>query len=118
MISKKQQKDINTILYFIPDDLKEIKITDEDIKDFLDYSDLGKKKREGKVYGKDEMNGYDALIEGKRWRGIHMQIYEDGILDGSMPYSVILEDVSQDVKEFMSKEIFKGVDRELIINYN
>lgn len=79
------------------------------------------------------MDGFNALVQGKRWRGIHMQMYEDTMVQdakdmmdargqegakymvGTMPYSTILEDVPEAVAEFMAKEMFKGADRELIM---
>ena len=84
------------------------------------------------------MDGFNALIQGKEWRGVHMRIFEEGIMEGSMPYMTIL---TKDVKikrkwwqllkplyrtearpiekstvDFMAKEMFKGIDKEVIYN--
>jgi len=63
---------------------------------------------------------YFQLLEGKRWQGIHMQMWEDGNLDGTIPYWVLMggEDLKEIlpriVVDFMKKEMFKGIDAELI----
>ena len=131
-LSKKQQQDIDCIKYFIPEQWKDIQISDEDIEDFLNYSDKGIKiKRPIYLADKKEVTGYDALLEGKRWRGIHMQMWEDGVLSGDVPYRVLLGEYDNDKKryqfwksphkpmpklivDFMKKELFKGIDSELI----
>jgi hypothetical protein len=106
-LSEKQFKDLETVKFFIPKTYKELVITEEDIEHFFNYSERGLSP-EGKSIG------FEALIEGKRWRGIHMQMYEDGVLDGSMPYAVILEDMPRFVIDFMKKEMFKGIDSKII----
>ncbi|MEK6882317.1 MAG: hypothetical protein AABY22_22045, partial [Nanoarchaeota archaeon] len=76
-MTKKQIEDLETIEYFVPDwgDFKDIKITDENRKSFLLFSERGIKSEKTK--------GYEKLLEGKRWRGIHMGMYEEGILDAT-----------------------------------
>ena len=109
-MTKKQQKDLETIIYFVPRLMGVKRFTDIQIKAFFDYSDNGiapDKKIARQI-------GYMKLIQGKRWRGIHVGMYEDGVLDGSMPYCVIFEDQPDCVIDFMSKEMFKGSDLELI----
>lgn len=104
-ITKKQENDLFSILYFLPQ--KKVKITKEDTRDFFNFSDRGEMP-------KRETKGYEALKEGKRWRGIHMRMYEEGIMDGSVPYSVLLEEMPQKIVSFISKEMFKGKDKKLI----
>ena len=110
-MTNKQLKDLETVKYFIPDCMRGIEISDKNLEMFFEYSERGKNKQKRKNYGTD---GFNSLCEGKRWRGIHMQMYEDGVLDGSMPYAVILQDTPRVVVDFMKKEMFKGVDGELI----
>ncbi len=119
----KQQKDIETVEYFIPEVLKHIPITQQDKEMFLEYSERGlhKDKVKGSVFVK-EYDGFNALIEGKRWRGIHIhELYEKGVLDGSMPYYVILggynpkeERMPRPVVDFLKKEMFQGIDANAI----
>jgi hypothetical protein len=45
-ITSKQQKDLETIMYFIPESMKHIRIENEDILKFFEYSDKGKHKQE------------------------------------------------------------------------
>lgn len=139
MLTNKQQKDLETIIYFIPYNFKWIKITDRDIEMFFEYSDSGKHK--DKLSDRWVYSWFDALIQGKRWRWIHMQMYEEGILDGSMPYFTLLggydtwrtplwfwrllsriwldfrlkhKPIPRSVVDFMKKEMFKGHDAETI----
>ena len=115
-MTKKQIEDLETIEYFVPDwgDFKDIKITDENRKSFLLFSERGIKSEKTK--------GYEKLLEGKRWRGIHMGMYEEGILDATMPYYVLLggyegeESTPRSVVNFMKKEMFKGHDADVIEN--
>lgn len=127
-LTKKQLKDLETIKYFIPRTNSSIKITNDDIVKFFEYSEQGLHKQDVNAYKGD---GFNTLIQGKRWRGIHMQMYEDGVLDGSMPYFIILGGYDNDKKwwqfwksphkpmpravvDFLKKEMFKGVDADLI----
>lgn len=76
---------------------------------------------------------FNALCEAKRWRGIHMEQYEQWILDGSTPYFILLwglskkrkwyqfwkpkfynDPIPRSVVDFMKKEMFKWHDAELI----
>ena len=132
-LTKKQAKDIETVKYFIPRLYKEVKITDKDIEDFLDYSEKGQKNIT-KIKSRT-IDGFHALIEGKRWRGIHMEMYEDGVLDGSVPYYVLLQEdrkrkwynpmrlffgvdyttpASRTLVDFLKKDMFKGYDANII----
>ena len=45
-LTNKQQKDLETVIYFIPEIMKHIKIEDKDIMKFFEYSDQGKHKQE------------------------------------------------------------------------
>lgn len=45
-ITEKQKKDLETIIYFIPESMRNIQIKDKDIEKFFEYSDSGKHKQE------------------------------------------------------------------------
>lgn len=130
-LTNKQKIDLETILYFIPENMKTIKITDSDIQKFFEFSDEGKHKEEKKQRWGNTW--FDVLVQGKVWRWRHMQMYEDGILDGSMPYFILLwwlskkrkwyqfwkskyynEPIPRSVVDFMKKEMFKWHDVEVI----
>jgi hypothetical protein len=104
-LTKKQLRDLVVIEYFIPLTMRKIEITEQDIEDFFAYSDRGEhKKRALNVYA---MDGFNALCQGKRWRGIHIhEMWEPGILD--VPISVLIEDMPIIVKEYVAKEFHKG----------
>ncbi len=139
-MTKKQQNDIECIKWFIPECCKSVEITDEDIKMFLEFSDQGKHKDKIGTWAMDKkyQNGLNALCEGKKWRGIHIhELYEQGVLDGSMPYFVLLGGFDKTIKrkwwqiwkpkfwhehnpmprvvvDFLKKEMFKGNHAEII----
>ena len=112
--SKKQQRDLESILYFMPMQLKGVDITDQDIEDFFAFSDRGVRQR-------IKTRGYEVLCAGKEWRGIHIhEMWEEGIMDGSVPYFVLLggetyqELMPRVVVDFLKGEIFKGQDAKMI----
>lgn len=133
-LTLKQKKDLETILYFIPESMGWIKITNKDVEKFFEYSDQGKHKQEVQsMPTQGVFTWFWALIQGKRWRGIHMEQYEQGILDGSMPYFILLwglakkrkwwqfwkdkwihDPIPRSVVDFMKKEMFKWHDADLI----
>jgi hypothetical protein len=118
MLTTKQQKDLETVKYFIPRAYKNVHITEDDEKMFLEYSEQGLHKEfitQGNLIDIGKYKGFNALCDGKKWRGIHIhELYEQGILDGSMPYCVILEDMPRVVVDFLKKEMFGGIDSNLI----
>jgi len=64
---------------------------------------------------------YRQLLEGKSWQGIIVhELWEQGILDGSVPYWCLLggenpkKIMPRNIVDFMKKEIFKGYDKDLI----
>ena len=108
--TKGQLKDLKSIEWFIPIFYKDTEITDEDRKAFLDISERG-------IYPETKSKGLEALEEGKRWRGIHVGMYEEGVLDGTMPYFVILQDMPLEVVDFMKREMFQGSDKDIIESF-
>lgn len=109
-----QSKDLETVKWFIPDCMKHILITNDDEIMFLENSERGlhKEKISGMPY---TMDGFNALIQGKKWRGIHVhEMYEPGVLESSVPYYSLLQAMPQVVVDFLKKEMFKGQDVDLI----
>lgn len=144
--TQKQLNDIESCLYFLPENLRKFEVTDQDRREFLDASEKGiispRMNRHGQVN-----NGLDMILQGKEWRGVHCDsskthrsMYEEGILDGSMPYITILggyelnkkpiwfwnilgrfgfETMKHNpipfyVKDYMKKSLFQGMDAEVI----
>ncbi len=137
-LTKSQQEELIVWEYFIPKNVKWLPKTDQDLKMFFELSQEGKHKD---IYFRPDQpyTYFLALKEGKRWAGIHWQMYEDGVLDGSMPYFVILGGYDKclkrkwwqfwkpkyafihnppprEVVNQMKKEMFKGHDAEIIEN--
>ena len=123
MITQNQQKDLETIRYFIPPVLKGVKITEEDELNFLKFSEQGiEPEYELQIpILKRYKSGYYALKEGKKYRGLHMGLWEEGVLEfNGLGYWTILgredekEKPPRAVVDFMKKEMFKGEDADLI----
>ncbi len=55
------------------------------------------------------------LLDAKRWRHRHMEMYEDGVLEGSNSYASLLEGMPESVAEYLAGEMFKGWDKKLIM---
>lgn len=115
-MKKYLNKEIECIEFFIPDrPMKRMKSADQA---FADYSERGIKPNFEEI---ENPYRFHQLMEGKRWRGIHVhEMWEDGILDGSVPYWTLLggedpnEILPRIVVNFLKREIFKGIDAELI----
>lgn len=116
-LSKKQQLDIETLLYFIPSYLDSIVVTENDKRMFLEHSEKGFNRN--KVNSFNIQDGFNVLVEAKRWRGIHIhELYEPGVLDGTMPYYTLLgggdKPIPRCVVDFLKKEMFQGRDADII----
>lgn len=106
-LTSKQQADIRLCKYFYP-----CEPTEEEIYEYLALSERG----EGAERGKFSQN---PLVIGKTKRGLHMQLWEEGILEGTIPYFVLLCGIDNNplpriVVDFMKKEMFKGIDAQQI----
>jgi hypothetical protein len=110
-LSKSQQEELEVWEYFVPTNSPWLPKTDEDIKMFFEWSERGKHKD---IASWNNFSYFEALRQGKRWAGIHWQMYEEGILEGTMPYSVILEEMPRAIVNQMKREMFKGIDADLI----
>ena len=111
-----QLKDLETVEYFIPSILNKIKITDKDRKMYLEWSERGKHKNKIKTF--NFIDGFNVLVSGKRWRGIHIhEMYEPAVLEGMGYCSFIDKTTPKNVVNFFKKEMFKGKDADLIENF-
>lgn len=129
-MTPKQAKDMKSIKYFIPIRMRHIKITDEDIEEFLLLSERGA--------GTDKRGKFvsTALAQGKRWREWHMREYETGIDSTEMPLYMLLGGcegsrskynpvswfygrvydipIPREVVDYMKKSMYKGTFAERI----
>jgi hypothetical protein len=112
----KQQKDIETTKFFIPDNVDWEETTPEDETKYLEYSEKGLHKEDIHPFYHEPhtRDGFNALIQGKRWRGIHVGLYEDGVLGGTTWYEEMVQELPRSVIEYMAKEMFQGIDKEII----
>lgn len=119
-LSNRQKADLETVLYFAPKDMKEkYPPTEQDIKEFFEYSEKGLHKDKVTSLKYSNFTGFDTLIQGKRWRGIMLhEVFEPSVLEGSLPYDFLLggEDTPRTRAwvDFFKKEMFKGVDADII----
>ena len=108
-----------SISFFIPEGFKKVEITESDWESFFALSERGVKPK--------QTLGTEAICWGKVWRGRFCEsssenraIWEEGILEGTVPYYTILggeegdEPVPRSVVDFMKRTLFKGIDAELI----
>lgn len=113
MITTRQRRDIESIVYFIPKPMKGIEITEQDIATFLELDTKGIGENKGKFAN---TNGFDALQQGKRWREWHCGAWEEAILEGTIPlYDLLIEGIPDSVADYISKSMFKGKMKEQII---
>lgn len=115
MVTNKQKQDIETIKFFIPSWVKFDEPSDIDVNLFLELSEKGLHKG---LIDCRKRDGFNALAQGKRWRGIHIhEMWEEGVFDKSMPYAVIFEDMPTSVIRFAAREMFEGIDKERILGH-
>ena len=113
-LTKAQQNDIELCLFFCPTQQKREPI-EEEIIEFLALSERGEGKKEGKF-------SKNPIILGKTYRGLTMGMWEEGVLEGIVPYFTLLGGENQKeipprtVVDFMKKEMFKSRDAEVIEN--
>lgn len=107
-------KDVQIAEHFIPTSLRHIPITDDDRQIFTEWASKGMHKDKVKKSHFDD--GFNALVNGKRRAGLHMGLWEEGVVDGSLPYYTLLveEQPPRFVVDFMKQEMFKGKDAKLI----
>lgn len=111
-----QRNDIEATRYFIPSDYRHIIVTDTNEQSYLEWSEKGLHKDVAQGKFTNPTNGFEALVLGKTRRGLHVDLWEQGVLEGTFPYINLFEPtLPEAVAQFMSREMFKGRDRELIM---
>lgn len=128
-------KDVQIAHYFIPQNLKHIKVSALDKLQYIEWSSEG--KHTDKIKKSHFDDGFNALVYGKRRAGLHMSLWEQGVLDGTMPYYTLLggftgkkrnkivsflfgfslythNPLPRFIVDFMKKEMFKGNDSPVI----
>lgn len=130
-MTNKQRIDIEVCKYFIPEEYKPTEITAKDMEDFLAWSQEGKYKYRFRMGYNCIKDGFDALALGKSRRGLHIELYENGVLEGTVPYFSLLggfdgnkqwwqfwksehKPMPKLIVDFIKKEMFQGRDSEII----
>ena len=115
ILTKKQEKELEVIRYFIPvqessdNDFwvkwRSVEITDKDIKSFFDYSERG-------IVCQKLSLGLQKLIEGKRWREIHIQeLYKKNHSEKDMiPWYLLL---GGEDEEIMPRAVVDHIKKEI-----
>lgn len=115
-ISKKQSWEKENVEWFAIGILKRFKEpSDEDFEEYLKHSERGVSLKK-RAYG--DFNWY---VEAKRWRGITIhEFWENSLYGGGWFgwYNLLREEdgspIPRHVKDYITKEIFRGQDKELI----
>lgn len=107
-MTRLQKNDLLLAKYFIPGVLRHISITEQDEKMYLEWSESGKHKEKLKRSHFDD--GFNALVWGKKYQGINLhELWEPGVLEGTMPYYTILGGVEGIRKWYNPMRFFKGI---------
>lgn len=127
-LTKNQKKELIVLEYFTPSNIEWGEKNDDDIKRYFEWSEKGLHKKDvtmntTTIAGR---SCFHRLYWSKVWAGRHIhELYEPGILEGVFLgyYSILGGDdgnpVPLEVAEFMSKELFKGIDKSTIMDiYN
>jgi len=110
-------KEIERLEFFIRNSPAKDFVGEDADKAFIDFSEKGIKTELEELQNPIR---YKQLCQAKRWQGITMQMWEDSILDGSIPYWTLLggenpkEILPKNIVDFLKKELFKGIDKETI----
>lgn len=132
MAKRKENREIKRLEWFIPKYMTDIPVNEK--PKFLKAGDAHPKISADDAFALLSERGirpnlgalinplrFFQLKEAKRWRGIIChELWEQGIIDGSIPYWTLLggEDANdilpRHVVDFMKKEMFKGMDAENI----
>ncbi len=135
-LTNNQLNEIKLWEYFMPSNCPWMTKTDKDLEIFFEWSENGRHKDymnintykpEGRTYA-------HALYWGKKRAGIHIhELWEPSVLDDTLPYFTLLGGLENNKKwwqfwksphkplpryvvDFMKKEMFKGIDAEVIEN--
>ncbi len=114
-LTNKQKIDLETIEYFIPKGYYP-EITDEDRKMFLEVSEKGLHK--DKVEWR-KLDGFNALIQGKRWRGIHIhEMWKPALFPSSYAKPKMKDDLPTDFLWEFEAELLSSVFEFLLKELN
>ena len=117
-LSSGRRNEIELLTYFLTRALDHVDITDKDIEEYFENSESGahsEKLSIGAFNPFKHVNGLNALYQSKVWRGVHVHMYEEGVMMGTVPYNALLEGMPKSIVEFLAKQLFKGVDRDIIV---
>ena len=136
-LTDKQLREIECLNYFTNKNIKYQKLINEKVLNFSakiieDINGISSKKayflitQDGvkNIIVKDKENLL-KLLDTKKWRLRMIDIWEQGVLEGTTPYYTLLgfeenNKIPLSVMKFMAKTMFKGYDKEVIedIYYN
>lgn len=125
-ISRKMRREVDCLLYFLPERCKWSKPTDDDIEDYFRITAQGKdskglhdENRPRKIG--ESYNGLETLLWGNTWRNRHIyEVYEEAMKEPTEVggYSSFIEkDTPKCVVDYIAKTIFKGNLKESINKY-
>ena len=110
-------REIKRLEYWLRDIIGEDMVTADEA--FIQFSERGVKPDFSKILNPKR---YHQLQDAKMVEGWHVDMYEQGVLERSVPYWVLLGGTNPkeipplEIAVWMSKQLFKGKDSELIMN--
>ena len=112
-LNNKRRNEIECLLFFKPSWVNYEELTDNDIIRYFEWSEQGLHKKDIDSYAID---GFNCLVQCKRWRGINChELYEPGVLDGSVPFYSLLQGMPAYIVDYLSNELFKGHSKDIIL---
>lgn len=135
-LSKGQKEELKLLTYFIKGSY-----SDADVLKYFERAEQGKHKEQAEKAGQPmqnvELNGFHALVWAKKSIKFNMELWEEGVLEGSVPYFTLLggyektvyrkwyqfwkpklwfehQPVPRFLVEKMKGQMFKGIDAETI----
>lgn len=77
-LTSKQQKEIDLVKYFVPNEMSKVEISDKDVEKYFELVEQGKHKHETAHHTMkptNETTGYGALLHGLIRRDINVSMY-------------------------------------------
>lgn len=116
-LTNSQNDELVVWKYFIPQNVEWSKENKPDIDKFFSWSEKGMYKQEAencKQYEEANRSYFHALVWGKKRAGLHVDLWEQAVLDSTTPYIEMVQGIPKQVMVYMSKCMFKGKDQRRI----
>lgn len=103
-LSNKQQIDLETVKYFIPDQARHWPITGQDVEIHFNWSDRGIDLPAPYM----RSLGLNALVAGKTYRDWHVKDYKHAIQEGTLFLFELVDDMPENVGRYVVRSLGFG----------